>query len=500
MIRTLKQVEKPWLESFKFNKKNASSKGTGIFSFYFFHKNNLKQNRELKKVLEPWQLQLLKESKKVFEVFQNERGFVHVVRFYLLENRESKLFKTNHRGALKPSRYGLVRDQMGSVVKAQRGLDFNNVVLFDAKSEDIQAMLIGLEIGAYSFKDSGRIKQPQVTMSKEKGQVTKKEILHASAVGTGVNVARHLVNLPTNHLTPKSYAQWARAHFVQFKNMDVEIWNEARLKKENMGLMLAVGQGAKHPPVMVKVSYRPAKKSTPIAFVGKGVTFDTGGLNIKPSSGIRNMKKDMGGSASVMGLAHMVGMTQPKKAMDFYIGICENSISRDAFRPGDIYVGRSGISIEVDNTDAEGRLVLADVLDVAVTQKEKPEYVINVATLTGAIKATLGTDVAGYFSNDDKLSQKMDRALHESAEPCWRMPLYQPHRAKFNSIKADMVNSVNGFGGAMNAALFLEVFVKGVPWIHFDIYAWKDIPTGVLLEPGGNGQLVQALSEFVESS
>ncbi len=502
MIQGLKQVEKTWIDTFQINKKNASSKKTGIFSFIFFSKNKAQQDRALRDLLKPWQMDILKNSNSVFKIFQTKKGSVHVHRMYLGTTSASISFiKSNHKGALSESRYGFVRDHMGLLFRSVKSCEKDVVLeLFDAKAEDIQALLVGLEISSYSFKNPKKIKLPQLVIYKNKGQISKKEINSAQSLGSGVNIARHLVNLPSNLLHPKNYGLWIKSHFQKLKNTKVEIWEATRLKKENMGLFLSVGEGAKESPLMARITYTPTtKKTEPLVFVGKGVTFDSGGLNIKPTSGIRNMKKDMGGSASVLGLAHWAITEQVKKPIVFYVGICENAISKDAFRPGDIVQSRNGLSIEIDNTDAEGRLVLADVIDVAVTQKQKPEVLVDVATLTGAIKAALGADVAGYFSNDDGLSKKIESAIQNKSEPSWRMPLYQRQRAKFASSVADMTNAVNGFGGAMNAAIFLETFVRKTPWVHFDIYAWKDSPSGCYLESGGNGQLVQALSDFISN-
>jgi len=252
---------------------------------------------------------------------------------------------------------------------------------------------------------------------------------------------------------------------------------------------------------MVHISYRPKGKSKPLAFVGKGVTFDSGGLDLKPTSGMRWMKKDMGGSAAIVGLAYWAVESKSNQAMDFYIPMAESVLDRDSFRPSDVYVTRNGMTVEIDNTDAEGRLLLCEAIDVAVNQKakDKPAAVIDVATLTGAIKAGLGTEVCGFFSNDLRLSHQLEESSISKSDKIWRMPLFQAYRSALNSSIADITNSASGFGGAVRAALFLKEFVGDTPWAHLDIYAWSDSAKGPLLEKGGSGQAVQCLIGFVEN-
>jgi leucyl aminopeptidase len=283
----------------------------------------------------------------------------------------------------------------------------------------------------------------------------------------------------------------------------VTVWDDKKLASEKMGLHLSVGMGATHGPRMVHMKYRPTKKSglKPIAFVGKGITFDTGGLDIKPSSAMRLMKKDMGGAASVIALALWASESQYPGPLDFYLALAENAVDANAFRPGDIVTARNGMKVEIDNTDAEGRLVLADVLDVACKQKgsDDPEFVIDVATLTGAIKVGLGAEIAGLFANDDDLAIELTKAGQRAGDLNWRMPLFDKYWGDLSSPFADCKNSGGGFGGAITAALFLQKFVGGKKWAHLDVYAWADRPSGAIGGSGGSGQPVQCLIEFLES-
>ena len=254
------------------------------------------------------------------------------------------------------------------------------------------------------------------------------------------------------------------------------------------------------PPRLVKISYRPtkaAKGTQPIALVGKGITFDSGGLDIKPAAGMRLMKKDMGGSAAVVGAVYWAALTGAAHPIDAYVALAENSIGSRAFRPGDVLTARNGTTVEIHNTDAEGRLVLADALDVAVTASEKPRAVIDLATLTGAIKVALGANLAGLFTTDETLGAALAEAGTRAGDLTWAMPLVQRYRAQSNSNFADGVNAVDGFGGAITAALFLEKFARDVPWAHLDIYAWKDAADGAFAEGGGSGQGVLLLAEWL---
>jgi len=306
--------------------------------------------------------------------------------------------------------------------------------------------------------------------------------------------------MPPNELNPTSMQTIIQKEISFSKSSTIEVWDYEKCKKESMNLLVATGEGSKDKPKMIRIKYRPAgsKNKKPIAFVGKGITFDTGGLDIKPSSGMRLMKKDMGGSASVLALAIWADATKYKRPCDFYLALAENSVDANSMRPSDVYRSRSGHLVEIDNTDAEGRLVLADVIDVAVTQKEIPEYLIDVATLTGAIKVALGADVAGLFCNDEKMSEQILKAGQLSAEPHWRMPLIQKYAASLNSNFADFKNSADGFGGAITAALFLEKFARGIKWAHLDVYCWTDKNTGALTAGSANGQPVQSLISWME--
>jgi leucyl aminopeptidase len=416
----------------------------------------------------------------------------------------SAVIETEGDARLKANSFVRVRDAVGASLGALEKMEIGFAEYeFELDSDNLEAALVGLEIALYRFKRVMKGENAKIGLSlNNRGKaISDSTVVNASVRGQAVNLARHLVNLPPNFLTPVSYAKAVHSLLGAGKSVKVEVWDEARLAKEQMGLHLGVGQASATPPRLVHIKYRPpgSAKKTPIAFVGKGITFDSGGLDIKPANGMRLMKKDMGGSAAVLGVAYWAMRTQPKQPMDFYLALAENAISGSSFRPSDILIARNGQSVEIHNTDAEGRLVLADAMDVAITQTEKPRFLVDVATLTGAIKVALGSQLAGLFSNDAKLAASISAAGQQVGDMSWIMPLFQKYRSQLNSPFADQVNSADGFGGAITAALFLEKFAGDVPWAHLDIYAWKDGGDGAWMEAGGSGQAVLGLVNWIEN-
>lgn len=406
----------------------------------------------------------------------------------------------NHNGLFSPSPFSMARDLMGACFRQMTGEAVKSISIdyVGGSKEELQGLAVGIELSQYRFKKLWPKAEPSVFKVKIKSDLKAEDKLlqNAAYVGEAVNLARFLVDLPPNALGPKQYAEILKLHFSKKGKTKVEIWNEQRLKKEKMGLHIAVGQGSTDKSCMVHVEYRNGGKAKPVAFVGKGITFDSGGLDLKPASGMRLMKKDMGGSASVAGVAHWVIQSKLKVNCDFYFAIAENAVNENSFRPGDILTSRLGKTVEIHNTDAEGRLVLADVLTVAA--EKKPELLIDIATLTGAIKYGLGANTPGMFSSQDNLAESLLRSGQARGDVFWRMPLIPEERSRLKSEVADMVNCTDGFGGAITAALFLESFTGGVPWAHFDIYAWTGRGKGALSTSGGTGQIVQAMTHFLE--
>lgn len=284
-------------------------------------------------------------------------------------------------------------------------------------------------------------------------------------------LVRDLVNTPASDMGPKEMAevveQLAQTHKAQFKQ-----WVGDELLTANFPAIHAVGRASASAPRLLSLTWG-EERHPRITLVGKGVCFDSGGLDIKPTAGMRLMKKDMGGAAHVIGLAQWIMMRRLPVRLQVLIPAVENSIGPNAFRPGDVLTMRNGLTVEIDNTDAEGRLVLADALVKAC--EEQPELIIDFATLTGAARVAVGTEIAAMFSNSDKLAAVLNDASHKAADPVWRMPLFAAYEEFLNSNIADLANScASPYAGAIIAGLFLQRFVTpSVPWVHFDVMAWN---------------------------
>lgn len=295
----------------------------------------------------------------------------------------------------------------------------------------------------------------------------KKAFEVAEAVADGVLQARNLVNEPSNVLGPVEFAH--EAEKLEKLGVKIEILGEKELKKLGMGALLGVAQGSVRPPRLVVMEWQGGKaKDQPVAFVGKGVVFDTGGISIKPAAGMEDMKGDMGGAAAVTGLMRALAGRKAKANVIGVIGLVENMPDGNAQRPGDIVTSMSGQTIEVINTDAEGRLVLADALHYT-NDRFKPRFIINLATLTGAVLVALGQHHAGLFSNDDELADQLYDAGQASGEKLWRLPLGDEYDKMIDSKFADMKNSSGRYAGSITAAQFLKRFVGETPWAHLDV-------------------------------
>ncbi len=336
---------------------------------------------------------------------------------------------------------------------------------------------LGLQLRSYRFdkyktksKDADEPKPASVAL--ELGVVdpaaARAAMVAREAIGQGVVIARNLVNEPPNVLFPEEFAR--RASGLKKLGVEIDVLDEKAMAKLGMGALLGVGQGSKRESRMVVMRWNGAKdkKAQPIAFVGKGVCFDSGGISIKPGAGMEDMKGDMAGAACVTGLMHALASRKAKVNVIGAIGLVENMPGGDAYRPGDILTSMSGQTIEIINTDAEGRLVLADALWY-VQKKYKPQFMVDLATLTGAILVALGQEHAGLFSNNDELSQRLLAAGEATGETVWRMPLGAAYDKMIDSKFADMKNTGGRFGGSITAAQFLQRFVNETPWAHLDI-------------------------------
>ncbi len=286
-----------------------------------------------------------------------------------------------------------------------------------------------------------------------------------------VFLVRDLINTPAEDMMPEQLAVAVKDLASRFDAVVNETIGDALLN-ENYPAIHAVGRASVHEPRLIDLRWGDADKPK-LTLVGKGVCFDTGGLDLKGANNMRLMKKDMGGAAHVIALARLIMGAQLPVRLRLLVPAVDNAVSGNAFRPGDVLATRKGLTVEVDNTDAEGRLILCDAL--AEGASEQPDLMIDFATLTGAARVALGTDVPAMFSNDDALADELMRASREVRDPLWRLPLYAPYKELIDSTVADIVNSASRpFGGAITAALFLDAFVPAqIPWAHFDLMAWS---------------------------
>jgi len=312
----------------------------------------------------------------------------------------------------------------------------------------------------------------------------------------GVRLARDLINTPANDLGPEELSQAAATLFKQHGGTGRIVIGEDLLE-QNYPMVHAVGRASSRAPRLADFAW--GEESDPkITLVGKGVIFDTGGLNLKPGSSMALMKKDMGGAANVLGLASMIMAAKLPVRLRVIIPCVENAVSGNAFRPGDILSSRKGLTVEIGNTDAEGRLVLADAL--ALADEESPELLIDMATLTGAARVALGPDLPPFYTDDEALAEDIAVMAEAAADPLWRLPLWQPYMKYLDSKVAD-INHINtsgaGFAGSITAALFLSCFVdKADSWVHFDIFGWTpmDKPGKPM---GGEAQGIRCLFDLI---
>jgi leucyl aminopeptidase len=332
---------------------------------------------------------------------------------------------------------------------------------------------------------------------------TDKEEIHASltvglAFGKGTNSARTLVNIPGNLLTAKDMAEYARELAVKY-DFEVEILDKEEIEKLGMGAFLAVNQGSTEPPKMIVLKYQGKEQwQDVIGLVGKGITFDTGGYSIKTKAGIVGMKSDMGGAAAVLGAMEIIGELKPEQNVVAVIPSTDNMISGNAFKPDDVITSMSGKTIEVLNTDAEGRLVLADAVTYA--KHHGAEYLVDVATLTGGVITALGLHTTGAMTNHETLYEQVLEASMEAGEPIWQLPLFEKDKERVrNSKVADLNNSPGSEGHAIVAGAFIGEFTEGTPWVHLDIAGTATTSKEHDLGPAGaTGVMTRTLALFVE--
>jgi leucyl aminopeptidase len=378
---------------------------------------------------------------------------------------------------------------------------------YDVTPQHAADFALGILLRSYKF-DKYKTKKEDDTSPKEPQHITicvndpiaaEHEYTNRQSVYQGVELARDLVNEPANILGTLEFTQ--KAKDLSRLGVEIEILTEKEMKDLGMGALLGVAQGSHRPPRLVIMRWNGAvNDKKPIAFVGKGVVFDSGGISIKPAAGMEDMKGDMGGAAAVTGLMHVLASRKAKVNVIGIIGLVENMVDANAQRPGDIVTAMSGTTIEVLNTDAEGRLVLADALHYCNTRFE-PELMVNLATLTGAILVALGTQHAGLFSNNDELSRQLTTAGLKTGELLWRMPMGAEYDKLIDSTNADVKNIGGRFAGSITAAQFLQRFVGETKWAHLDIAGTAMAsPANEINTSWASGYGVRLLDRFVQDN
>ena len=361
----------------------------------------------------------------------------------------------------------------------------------EGKPEHAELTALAFLMGGYNFtryrKGNSKIIRLAVPESVDAAETQR--------IANAVTLTRDLINTPTNDMGPDALEQAAR-DLASRNGAKISTVEGDALLKQNLPLIHAVGRAGSIAPRLIDLTWG-NDRDPKITLVGKGVCFDTGGLDIKPASGMLLMKKDMGGAANVLGLASIIMDAKLPVRLRVLIPAVENAIAGNAFRPSDVLQSRKGLTVEIGNTDAEGRLVLADAL--ALADEEEPDLVIDMATLTGAARVALGPDLPPFYTHDDALAAAITEKADQTADPLWRMPLWQPYAQKLSSRVADINNvTTDGFAGSVTAALFLSRFVeKAKSWAHFDIYGW--VPAEKHASPvGGEAQAIRALYQLLK--
>ena len=354
-------------------------------------------------------------------------------------------------------------------------------------------LLLGYGLGSYSFNRyrPAKSRAPTLLIPQDADAADIKRQL------AGAFLARDLINMPTNDMGPAELEAVVRALAAHYKAEVTAVVGEDLLK-QNFPLVHTVGRASDRAPRLLEMRWG-KKGHRRITLVGKGVCFDTGGLDIKPATGMALMKKDMGGAANVLGLALMIMDAKLKVDLRVIIPAVENSIAGNAFRPGDVYRSRKGLTVQIDNTDAEGRLILADAL--AYADEEEADLIVDMATLTGAARVALGPDVPPFFTDDEDLADEIADASIETDDPLWRLPLYAGYEKNIRAQIADLTNApAGGMAGAITAALFLKRFVTNCrSWVHFDIYGWAQAERPHS-QVGGEAQAIRALYHHIRKA
>lgn len=357
-------------------------------------------------------------------------------------------------------------------------------------TQDANHLALGWELAQYQFSRYKKSTRTPVSL-----KLAGADMHYVATMRDALCWARDLINTPANDMHPAALATEA-VNWAKKVGAQVKVIKGDALLKENYPLIYTVGKASSVPPHLVDIRF--AKKGAKkVTLVGKGVCFDSGGLDIKSSAGMKLMKKDMGGAAAVLALAKTLIDTKVNIELRVLLPIVENAIAGNAMRPSDIVTTRSGLTVEIGNTDAEGRLILCDALTAA--QEDAPDVIIDCATLTGAARVALGTEIPAFFTNDDVLADKVATHSKKQHDPLWRLPLYTPYRSMLESKNADLSNDPDSsYGGAITAALYLKEFVSKTPsWLHIDMMAWN-VTSKPGRPQGGEAMAVRALYSMIK--
>jgi leucyl aminopeptidase len=389
------------------------------------------------------------------------------------------------------------RRAAGSAVRAAKS--FTDVTLLLPLQS--QAVAEGIVLGSYAFT-THKSSASEPTLATVTVVGADAELLAVGErIGRATNFARDLINEPPSSMTPRAIGRIS-TDVAHAEGLSIEVWDHDRIIDEQLGGILGVSRGSDEPPRLVKLAYEPEnadEDTKTIALVGKGITFDSGGLSLKPADSMAEMKTDMSGAATVLAVMSTLPALKPNVRVLGYLAASENLPGPSATKPGDVLIARNGKTMEVLNTDAEGRLVLADALSLAV--EDEVDAIVDIATLTGACKMALGNDIAGLFANDEGLAQHVQASAETTAENVWRLPLHDKYAKLVESNVADIKNQASpGGGGLITSAFFLKEFVGDIPWAHLDVAGTaRGDGDDALSVKGGTGYGVRLLIELVRT-
>ncbi len=367
----------------------------------------------------------------------------------------------------------------------------------------VTAVADGAYAGTYQYERRAAAAEPAVSVVSGAGRskAVKAAVARAGVVGARRRLAMDLITLPANLLTPETFVQRVRKEVkASPAKLTVSVMDEVALAKAGCGGIIGVGQGSDNPPRMVSVTYRPSRSKASIALVGKGITFDTGGYRIKPIEGMLTMKHDMAGAADVLGAVLAVAELGLPVSVTGWLCLAENMISGNAQRPGDVVTMRTGMTVEILDPDAEGRMVLGD--GMALASEQAPDAMVDIATLTGMQMTALGRRIAGLMGNDDAFTSRVAEAAEAAGEAMWVMPLPRDYRSSLDSPVADIAHKAEAWGGMLTAGIFLSEFVgAGIPWAHIDMAgpSWNPLGAYGNVPKGATGYGVSTLVQLVES-